>query len=75
MANSGQLWQLRQGVQEWNSWRMQNGAVYPDLLQADLRNVDLKGANLSLTNLCYADLRSANLNGANLFQAPSLEQT
>jgi uncharacterized protein YjbI with pentapeptide repeats len=48
---------------------MRNGAVFPDLLQADLRNVDLKGANLSFTNLCYADLRLANLNGANLFQA------
>ena len=54
---------LKQGVEQWNKWRLEN-AIRPDLGDADLI-----GANLSGTNLSGADLSGANLSGANLNDA------
>ncbi|WP_285530498.1 pentapeptide repeat-containing protein [Streptomyces lavendulae] len=48
----------------WNSWRIENPSVLPDLSGADLSGVDLSGADLS-----GADLSGADLSGANLIHA------
>jgi hypothetical protein len=63
MANEEHLKILKQGVEQWNKWRLEN-AIRPDLGDADLSDADLSGANLSGTNLY-----SANLSDANLFRA------
>ena len=55
MANEEHLKILKQGVAQWNKWRLEN-AIKPDLRDANLTNascfdlltrVDLTGANLS----------------------------
>jgi len=70
MANDEHLKILKQDVEQWNKWRLQN-AIRPDLsganlLGADLRGANLWGADLSGANLSDADLRSADLATANL---------
>jgi len=71
---------LKQGVEQWNKWRLEN-AIKPDLsganliganllraylIDAYLSFADLSGANLIDANLSGANLIGANLNGANL---------
>jgi hypothetical protein len=71
---------LKQGVEQWNKWRLEN-AIKPDLsganliganllraylIDAYLSFADLGGANLIDANLSGANLIGANLNGANL---------
>ena len=56
---------LRQGVEQWNRWRLEN-AIRPDLSGANLIGADLSGADLIDTYLSFADLSGANLSGANL---------
>ena len=46
MANEEHLKILKQGVEQWNKWRLEN-AIRPDLSDADLK----RGANLSGANL------------------------
>ena len=80
MANEEHLKILKQGVEQWNKWRLEN-AIKPDLsganliganllraylIDAYLSFADLSGANLSGANLSGANLIGANLNGANL---------
>jgi uncharacterized protein YjbI with pentapeptide repeats len=68
MANEEHLQRLRQGVKEWNVWRLENpGRV--DLRGAYLRGADLFFANLSAANLSAANLSAANLSAANLSAA------
>jgi uncharacterized protein YjbI with pentapeptide repeats len=64
-ANEEHLKILKQGVEQWNKWRLEN-AIRPDLGDADLHRADLSGANLSGANLSGATLFDANLSGANL---------
>jgi uncharacterized protein YjbI with pentapeptide repeats len=64
---------LKQGVEQWNKWRLEN-AIRPDLSGANLVGADLSGADLIDANLSFADLSGAylsfaNLNGANLIGA------
>src|SRR5947209_4715346 len=59
MANQEQLAILKQGVQAWNQWQQEQGAIHRDLIRVDLRRVDLR----------HADLSHANLNGATLSHA------
>ena len=74
MANEEHLKILKQGVEQWNKWRLEN-AIRPDLgganlskcqpeLSADLSGADLSGADLSGANLIGANLSGANLSGA-----------
>ena len=71
---------LKQSVEQWNKWRLEN-AIKPDLsganligayllraylIDAYLSFADLSGANLIDANLSGANLIGANLNGANL---------
>src|SRR5206468_8523737 len=68
MANEEHLKILKQGVEQWNKWRLEN-AIRPDLGDADLRSSNLSGANLSGVMLFYADLKGADLSGADLSSA------
>ena len=65
MANEEHLKILKQGVEQWNKWRLEN-AIRPDLIDANLRRADLIDANLSGAYLNRADLSDANLSGADL---------
>jgi uncharacterized protein YjbI with pentapeptide repeats len=65
MANEEHLKILKQGVEQWNKWRLEN-AIRPDLSGADLSDADLSGANLSDADLSSSDLSDAKLSGANL---------
>ena len=65
MANEEHLKILKQGVEQWNKWRLEN-AIRPDLSGADLSGANLSGADLSGANLSGADLSGANLSGADL---------
>jgi TIR domain/Pentapeptide repeats (8 copies) len=79
VANDEHLAVLRQGVEVWNEWRIQNSSIAPDLREADLKGMELRGAdfskaNLNDTNFSNADLRRVNFDyasfsGANLRRA------
>ena len=56
MANPAHEALLRQGVDEWNDWRAQNGSVTPDLTGLRLTAAVLDGIDLS-----HARLRGATL--------------
>src|SRR5437667_412253 len=68
MANEEHLKILKQGVEQWNKWRLEN-ATRPDLGGAELFNANLSGTNLSGANLSRANLIGANLSDANLSRA------
>ena len=42
MANEEHLKILKQGVEQWNKWRLEN-AIRPDLSDADLSSAELHG--------------------------------
>ena len=69
MANTEHLSKLKQGVKNWNKWRIANSSVRPDLINADLGGADLRGTDLSDANLCDANIRGANLCSADLIDA------
>ena len=56
---------LKQGVEQWNKWRLES-AIRPDLSGANLSGADLSSADLIDAYLSFADLSGANLSGANL---------
>jgi hypothetical protein len=60
------LQQGRQGVREWNEWRIANSAIRIDLSDADLSGAKLSDASRSDINLIGANLRGANLSHADL---------
>ena len=64
MANKKHLDILKQGVDVWNCWRLENPSEPIHLVKADLMGVNLCDANLS-----GADLHIANLRGADLRRA------
>ena len=73
MANEEHLKMLKQGVEQWNRWRLEN-AIRPDFGDANLGGANLSGANLRDANLSNANLGrvylyGANLRGANLLGA------
>jgi uncharacterized protein YjbI with pentapeptide repeats len=69
MANEEHLTILKQGVELWNKWRLEN-AITPDLGGAELDSfADLGGANLSGAYLTGAGVRYANLSDADLSDA------
>ena len=67
---------ILQGVDSWNTWRLENPAIFPDLSNINLSKHTLKRVNFRDTNLSEANLESAdiseadfchaNLSGANL---------
>ena len=46
MANEEHLKILKQGVEQWNKWRLEN-AIRPDLIGANLNSAKLSDADLS----------------------------
>jgi hypothetical protein len=58
MANEEHVKRLKQGVREWNEWRVADRPTPVDLSLADLERA----------NLIDADLRGAYLSGAKLTQ-------
>ena len=68
MANEEHLKILKQGVEQWNKWRLEN-AIRPDLGGAHLSGAKLSGADLSGAYLRDANLRRADLSKAKLFDA------
>lgn len=69
MADKIHLDKLKQGVDAWNTWRLENPHIKPDLCNAELHAEELSGINLSETNLSEANLHNAYLSGANLKNA------
>ena len=68
MPNEEHLKILKQGVEQWNKWRLENAknAIRPNLGGADLSGAKLSGANLIRANLIGANLSKAKLRSANL---------
>lgn len=69
MANPAHEALLRQGVEEWNDWRSQNGSVTPDLTGLRMPAAALDGIDLSHARLRGATLIRAKMNGADLRHA------
>ena len=69
MANPAHETLLRQGVEEWNDWRAQNGSVTPDLTGLSMAAAKLDGIDLSHARLKGATLIRSKLNGADLRHA------
>ena len=69
MANPEHLEILRQGVEKWNRWRLENPEVIPDLTDAGLSGANLSGANLSGADLSRATLADADLTDADLLES------
>ncbi len=69
MANDEHLSILRQGVETWNKWRIDNPGVVPELQGADLTRLDLRSFNFKQTWLYRADVKEANLEQASLDRA------
>lgn len=78
MANEEHLKILKQGVEVWNKWRVENPNAKIDLEEANLEYAQLSMANFSKANLkkaklfeailVDANLKEADLSGANLTQ-------
>lgn len=66
MANKKYLNLIKQGIESWNKWRLENIHERPDFIGADLSGSDLCEANLSQADFIGADLFRSNLNRANL---------
>ncbi len=69
MADNEQLKRLKNSVESWNFWRVENSGLNPGLAGEDLSKANLALANLSGADLCRADLRYADLRGADLRNA------
>ena len=68
MANEEHLKILKQGVEQWNKWRLEN-AIRPDLSGSNLIGANLIGTDLIAAYLSFADLTGANLSGVKLIDA------
>ena len=69
MANPKHREILKQGVDAWNKWRVENPGITPVLEGADLREADLPRADLRRAYLRQANLYGANLAGAQAGEA------
>ena len=52
---------IRQGVEKWNMWRVQNPEISPDLSDASFSEMDLSYFDLHQVNLSNSSLRGATL--------------
>jgi uncharacterized protein YjbI with pentapeptide repeats len=66
MANEEHLKILKQGVEVWNRWRIENRDIRLDLSEADLSGADLRQADLRAVDLRAVDLSGADLREADL---------
>jgi uncharacterized protein YjbI with pentapeptide repeats len=72
MADQDQLKLIKEGVEPWNNWRLNNAGNInleeADLSQINLSGADLKGANLSKSIFYKTELVNASLDNAILFE-------
>jgi len=66
MANVEHLAILKQGVEVWNKWRLENPNIRPDLWEANLKDTDLRGFNLANATFFQADLYETDFRNADL---------
>ncbi len=69
MAHPHHLAQLDKGTAAWNTWRIENPDLRPDLSLAQLAGRDLNEADLSGTNLRRTQLSNARLVNAAIMDA------
>ncbi len=78
MANPEHLAKLKEGVERWDQWRIQNPGIRPDLRGADLTGARLRGNLIKdridskykkTANFRETDFNGARLEGADLFWA------
>ena len=69
MADIPHLEILEKGPEAWNTWRVENPGVKPQLAGEDLSELDLTRANLSDADLSQAELFDSTLIHANLKMA------
>lgn len=69
MPNQKHFEIIKQGVEEWNKWRVENPEIEPDLSDVDLSELKLNDANLSDTDLRRSTLKNTDFRGANLVRA------
>jgi uncharacterized protein YjbI with pentapeptide repeats len=69
MADEKHFAKLKEGVEAWNTWRIKNPQVKPNLHKTNLTGANLSHANLSDTDLSGAELWCANFAGADLRRA------
>ena len=69
MAHEEHFALLKQGIDAWNSWRLDHPEVRPNFSTAHLTDAVLRKANLSGADLSGADLMGADLMGAILTDA------
>ena len=60
---------LKQGSEQWNTWKQAHPRIKVDLQFADLHETCLSGANLRKSNLSGADLSETNLKRVDLRDA------
>jgi len=79
MANEEQLSILKQGLQEWDKWRLENIEIKNGYstgkykVTADLSEANLSGLDLSGVDFHGANLRETDLSGAKLEHADFIE--
>lgn len=61
MADEEHVGILRQGVEAWNKWRLENPEVIPDLNRAKLSDANLSGADLNGATLGWTILADLDL--------------
>ena len=69
MASEEHLRILKQGIDEWNSWRKENEVIEPDFSDADLRGVGLRNYHLTKAKFDGANLSGVDFTLANLVEA------
>jgi hypothetical protein len=69
MTKRSHLEILEQGPEVWNTWRIENPGVKPQLASEDLSEMDLTAVNLGEADLTDAELFQADLTEANLKMA------
>jgi hypothetical protein len=69
MTKHSHLEILKQGPEAWNTWRIENPGVKPQLAAEDLSEMDLTAVNLGEADLTDAELFQADLTEANLKMA------
>ena len=67
--NTKHMSKLKNGVNDWNEWRLENSSIVPNLSGSNLIGADLSGSNLSGSNLSGSNLSGSDLSGANLYRA------
>ena len=67
MSNAEHVAKFREGVSAWNTWRLENSTIHPDLSNEDLARTNLGDwEHYRFADLTVAKLRRVNLQNTNL---------